>query len=407
MGQYHYKSRDNAGELHTGTIEADSIEHAGLLLREQGRYVVKLTAAARAALASQDKPRKAKGKKIPRRLVITFAHQMAVMIDTGVPISEALECITQQTDHEDFQAVLEQVHDHVTAGGEFSAALAAHQKVFPEIMVSLVRAAEVSGTLGQMLETISQYMTNEARTAKKVKGALTYPAVMLTMVLAVTVFLIAFVLPKFTEIYANRGAALPGPTKLLMGISEAVQTWWMYGVGGIVATGVALWLFLRTDSGQHTLDRTKLTVPLVGPLFNKLYLTRSCRTMAAMLAAGVPILEMVSIVRRVTGNRYFSTLWDEMDDVLQDGGQLSQAMFDSEFVPRSVAQMIFAGEKAGRLSPVMDKIAGFTEEELDAQIKQATQFIEPAMVVIMGTIVGFVAISLLLPIFSVGNAVAG
>lgn len=428
MAQFQYKARDGQGRLNTGTVAAPSASQAGAVLRAQGMFVVAIQEAiGRAAKPSAQRERalgntthKAKPsyddddwepttgrQKIRRQDVITFAHQLAVMVETGVSISEALSCCADQSESEGFKRVLTEVADQVRGGRELSGALAQHPKVFPSVMVSLVRASEVSGTMGKMLDRISTYMAKEQVTARKIKGALTYPAIMISAVLVITTGLLLFVLPRFATIYEGRGAALPAPTQLLLGLSNSVQTmWWAYllGVGAVV--GTVFWGF-TSEAGRRIVDSIKLDAPLVGDLFRKLYLTRSMRTMGTMVEAGVPILDMIPIVRAVTANHHFDALWDEVDQRLRNGSQLSSPLFSSELIPRSVSQMVYAGEKAGRLGEVMHKVAEYTEEEFDEQVKQSTAYIEPAMVVTLGVIIGFVAIALLLPIFQVSSVASG
>lgn len=408
MTRYMYKARDGRGELATGIVQAPTVEAAGAMLRNDGKFAVSLEEA-RSTLASDRQSGAAQGGsgKISRKEVITFTHQMAAMIDTGVPLSEALDSLSEQAGDEKFQAVLNQVRTRVQAGNTFSSALAEHPKVFPQVMISLVNASEMSGTMGQMLERISMYLTKEYQTAKKVRGALTYPAVMLTMAIGVIIFLLLFVLPRFSAIYEGRGASLPAPTQILISLGDAFANHWYYGLAAVVVSGIGLLVGLRTQKGRRCLDHFKLNLPIIGPLFRGLYLTRGCRTMGTMIQAGVPILEMVEIVRQVTGNVYYEELWDDVQNRLQQGAQFSSAMFASPLIPRSVAQMIASGEKSGRMAPVMQKIADFTEEEFDERVRQATQFIEPAMVCIMGSIIGFVAIAMLLPIFTIGRVVSG
>lgn len=409
MASFSYKVRDGSGELVTGMIDAVSMAEAGNLLRAQGKFIVKLAESTRSRdtteAAEYVKP--AGGSRIKRGHVITFAHQLSVMVDTGVPISEALNCIAEQCESEAFRAVLEDVAQRVEAGGELSRAMAMHPKVFPPIMISLVQASELSGTMGVMLERISKYLSKEYQTVKKIKGALTYPAVMLVMIVLVTVGLLVWVLPRFAGIFESKGAALPLPTVMLMTFSETLIHGWYYWLAALIAAVVTVVVGLRTEAGCRLFDRLKLTVPILGSLFSKLYVTRSTRTMGTMINAGVPILDMIAIVREVTSNRLYENLWDDADESLRQGAQLSDVLFASKLIPRSVAQMVYAGEKAGRLGSTMEKIASFTEEEFDEQIKTTTNLIEPMMVAIMGGIVGFVAIALLLPIFSVSSVVSG
>jgi len=407
MPEFLYKVRNAAGELTTGLVTAASVAEAGGKLRSEGLFIVKIDPRRGGKAKNTSKAALPTARaRVPRPLIIAFAHQLAVMVDTGVPISEALHCIADQCDSADFRLVINDVAAQVEAGGELSNALSRYPKIFPPIMVSLVRASEVSGTMGVMLERISNYMGKEYQTYKKIKGAMTYPAVMLAMVLSVTVGLLVWVLPRFATIFESKGAALPLPTRMLMFISDSLMLYWYFWIGGVVALAVGSGFAMQTHAGRRAFDRLKLASPIFGPLFAKLYVTRATRTMGTMINAGVPVLDMIAIVKDVTRNALYQDLWTDVDDRLRQGAQLSDALFDSPLIPRAVAQMIYAGEKSGRLSHTMEKIAGFTEEEFDEQIKITTNLIEPTMVAIMGGIVGFVAIALLLPIFSVSSVVS-
>ena len=392
-------------------MTADSLRAASTKLRADGWFVVRLEQAVNRRLA-KSKPDHAAEKtavrgRVKRSQVIAFAHQLAVMVDTGVPISEALHCIADQADTEDYRRVVLDVAHQVEAGGELSRALSTYPSIFPPIMISLIRASELSGTMGQMLERVSLYLTKEQQTFKKIRGALTYPAVMLVMVVAVTVGLLVWVLPRFATIFESKGAALPLPTRMLMMISDGLIHYWYAWIAGGVVVAVFMAMVRRIESGRRLTDRLGLMMPIFGGLFRKLFVSRATRTMGTMINAGVPVLDMVEIVRSVTRNAMYHELWDDVDARLRRGAQLSEAMFESPLIPRAVAQMIFAGEKSGRLGKTMDKIAAFTEDEFDEQVKTTTNLIEPTMVAVMGGIVGFVAIALLLPIFSVSSVVSG
>jgi len=404
MPQFKYKTRDGQGEVTTGVLAAAHAEDAGNKLRAKGQFVVEL----HEVEGEDDWQPKTGRQKIKKQDVITFSHQLSVMVDTGVPISDALQCCADQTDSEGFKAVLQDIADRVESGTDLSSAMRAHPKVFPAVMCSLIKASELSGTMGKMLDRICKYMTSEAATVRKIKGALTYPAVMLSFVLLITAGLLLFVLPRFATIYSSRGAALPAPTRVLLGLSGSFQTyWWAYATIALTLIGLIVAGFV-TETGRGVVDYLKLNTPVVGPLFRKLYVTRATRTMGTMIDAGVPILDMIPIARDVTANRYYDAFWETVDGRLRTGSQLSEPFFQGgDLMPSSVAQMIYAGEKAGRLGEVLHKVAEFTEEEFNEQVKNATKFIEPAMVVAMGTIIGFVAIALLLPIFQVSTVASG
>ncbi|XAM01096.1 type II secretion system F family protein [Phycisphaeraceae bacterium D3-23] len=404
MPQFTYKARDNQGDTTTGTIDAATAEEAGNRLRSQGRFIVALDEQG----GGDDWQPKTGRQRIKKQDVITFSHQLSVMVDTGVPISEALQCCADQSDCAGFKTVLQDVADRVQSGSDLSSSMQQHPKVFPTVMCSLIKASELSGTMGKMLDRISKYMSKEAGTLRKIKGALTYPAVMISFVILITVLLLLFVLPRFATIYAGRGAALPAPTRLLLGVSGSFQNFWWVYLGAVLALAALVVCGFVTQTGRGVVDYLKLNTPVVGPLFRKLYVTRATRTMGTMIDAGVPILDMIPIAKAVTANSYYNVFWENVDQKLRTGSQLSEPFFQNkgELMPSSVAQMISAGEKSGRLGEVLHKVAEFTEEEFDEQVKNATKFIEPAMVVVMGGIIGFVAIALLLPIFQVSTVVS-
>ncbi|MEX2216462.1 MAG: type II secretion system F family protein [Phycisphaeraceae bacterium] len=405
MGRYAYEARNGSGAASSGVVAAGTAEEASRTLRDQGLFIIRIAEADQVAAERMGAAGSA-SKRVKRQDVINFAQQLSVMIQTGVSISEALTVIGDQAPNPAFGVVLGDVAEQVESGIELSGAMKKYPKVFPTIMVSLIRAAEASGTLGQMLERISDYMSKELRTAKQVKGAMIYPAFMIFLSLSVTVFLLVFVLPNFAGIYQAKGQALPAPTQFLMSTSTLLVQHWPWFLGGAITLIAGSVFFARSKTGGRTFDWLKLNAPLFKHLFTQLYVTRSCRTLGAMVNAGVPMLDAIDITRHVTANCYYEELWNNVDDGLQHGRQLSDAISESDLIPRSVVQMIRAGEKSGRLGQVLNRVAEFSEDEFDRAVKQMTQFIEPAMIVIMGSLIGFVAISLLLPIFSVGKVAA-
>jgi len=402
--QFAYRARTSSGELIEGMVRAADAMEAGRLLRRDGKFVVKID---QSRAGEEESLRPAGRRRIKRDEVIYFAYQMAVMVDTGVTIGEALESAVEQAENPTFKEVLKSVSDTVQSGEPFSDALEKHPKVFPKLMISLLRASESSGTMGPMLDRVSKYLNKERNTIQAVRGAMTYPVIMLCAAIGVTVFLLAVVLPRFDSIYAQRGAALPAPTQLMLSASDVFTGYWHAFAGGAAALIVG-WLAVRKrEPVRRQVDRLKLTLPVVGPIMRKLYLTRATRTMGTMIAAGVPMLDLIAITREVTGNFEYARLWDRVDAGLREGRQLSDTLNDPKMIPPSVIRMIRAGEKGGRLGGVMDTLAEFTERDFDEAVKRSTQMIEPAMVLVMGGLIGFVAISMLLPIFSVGGVAAG
>ena len=225
--------------------------------------------------------------------------------------------------------------------------------------------------------------------------------------LVITIFLMSFVLPRFARIYEQRAAALPAPTRLLLAVSDFVTTQYLWYLPAMVVVTIIAFVWIRLPSGRRALDFLRLNLPVLRTMYRHLYITRFTRTMATLLAAGVNVLDTIEICRGVTGNVYYDELWDTMEEGVRGGGQISEAVAQNPLVGADVASMMSAGERSGKLSVVMEKIADFSAEELDGAISTVTSFIEPLMIVCMGAAIGGVALALLLPIFSLGKIMAG
>jgi type IV pilus assembly protein PilC len=323
-----------------------------------------------------------------------------------VTLSEALSCIAQQSVKPNVKSLVEHLSKEVESGTDFSTALSHHPRSFPRIYIALVKAAEKSGMLSKLLNRATAYLRDEQETLRRVRGALTYPSIMLGFAITTTVFLLAFVLPKFTKIYAGKGAALPTPTKILMGLSDALVNHWLAIILCLGAL-VAGWIFaMQTRSGLRVWHFVQLRTPLLGAMFRKLHLSRGLRMIGTMAGAGVNLLDCVATAHDLCSNTYFRDLWDEVTAQINAGKQISEPLSRSALVPRAIAQMIHSGEKSGKLAMVTEQVAGFSEQELKETIADLTRYIEPAMIVIMGVIIGGVALALMLPIFTISKVVA-
>jgi type IV pilus assembly protein PilC len=404
MGRYSYEARDDIGHLDTGVLTASTAEEASQFLRREGKTVLTVQEE-QADLAHLTRAHAPKAR-VKRDDIIFFANQLAVMVDTGVPLTEALDSIIAQTDHTGMKALVENIAAQIKSGVEFSTALEKYPKLFDSLFIALMRASEASGTMGLMLQRLSDYMTADRETRKKVKGAMTYPICMLVFCVTVIFGLMVFILPRFEKIYAGKGAALPVPTRVLMGISHAMVSYWPLFLGAIVAAVAGGWFYFRSPSGRNALDKLKLSVPILGGMYRKACLARSMRTMATMVKSGVSMLDGLDITAHASGNRVFAKVWHDLADGIAEGTSLSDQLFLCPLVPRTITQMISAGEKTGRLGDVMDRVAKFCEDDLSAAVKGLTQLIEPVMIVVMGSLVGGIAIALLLPVFKISRVVA-
>jgi type IV pilus assembly protein PilC len=258
-----------------------------------------------------------------------------------------------------------------------------------------------------MLGRVGDYLLKEERTRRQVRGAATYPAFMFGSALLITAFMLVVILPKFAAIYERKGSELPTATKIMMGIGDALRYGWTIWVPAVVVLAIGIVVWRRTTSGRRTIDWCKLSIPVIGRLTVTLYMARAGRTMSTLLAGGVGLIDVIRICKGVTNNLVFDRMWQDMEERVRDGKELTGAVADSRWIPAGVASMMSAGERSGRLPEVMEKIANRSDEELDVGIKKATSMIEPVLIIFMGLLVGAVAMALLLPIFKMSSVVAG
>jgi len=293
----------------------------------------------------------------------------------------------------------------VESGKQFSDALLRYPKSFSPLYINMVKASELSGGFSKMLDKIAAYLTQQIETTQQVRGAMIYPGIIGTMAIGTTIFLLTFVLPRFMTIFAGKENALPAPTKLLLALSNFMVNYWYILLAAVIAGVWGFILMLRTDWGRLWFDKTKLTIPLFKKLFRALYISRSLHTMGQLINAGVPMLDTIQITAEISGNTLYRRMWRAVYGAVKQGKKISMPLNKSPLLPRSVVQMIGAGEESGKLGEVLDEVSEFYSRELKAVIKSVTAMIEPLMIVLMGSIVGFIAMSIILPIFKLSQLV--
>jgi len=343
--------------------------------------------------------------------LILFTTQLAVMLDSGVILSDALDAIAEQAGDARFKAVILDLSQRVKGGDTFSKALCFYPNTFNSMFISMVRASEASGRMVEMLTVLTGYLSFEADTRKQIKGALTYPFIMVLMAIAATGTLMFFVLPRFMRIYAARGASLPRLTQVIVGFSRILGDFEIMTV--IVTTamvaGGLLWYWSGTTGGRRILDAVKIRTPVIGTMFVDMVVTRSMRIMATMVNTGVRLLDAVRVIQGAVDSYHFQQLWKQVDEKIQDGYQLSESILIAEgshLISPGIIQMLRAGEKSGRLGDVCDKVSVFYEKKLQASIRNVMTLIEPLMILILGAIIGTIAIALLLPVFRISSVIA-
>ncbi|NIA21478.1 MAG: hypothetical protein GWP05_05825 [Anaerolineaceae bacterium] len=406
MPQFAYRAQDARGGMVSGVLTARDREELIHQLRMQGMTVqsvaVRAATGGLAKLASIQvgKPR------VKSNDVVYFANQLAVMVETGVPLPEALQALSQQAQNPTFKEILSAVAADVDEGETFSDALHKHPKQFNPMFVSLVKAGESSGNLGGMLNNVADYLVEAEETRRQVKGAMAYPAFMAALAVVVVVVLMTFVLPRFTKIYANKDAVLPMPTRVLMGISNFCVAHWIAIVIAVVLLAVGLVLFMRRTVGKRFLHTLQIRLPIVKEVCLKLYMARAFRALGTMVSAGVPVIQALEIARETATNSHFAEIFDRAAERVTEGETLADQFFCTSLIPVTTSQMIFAGEKSGRLGQVLLKISGFCERDLKNAVKQMTTMLEPVLIGFMGIFVGGIAIALLLPMFNISKVLA-
>lgn len=390
-----YKVRDPLGNSHEGQVEAVSQEDARQLLQRDGFEVMEI-------LDGKDD-----GELFPRRIkkseLIYAVNQLAIMVDTGVSLSVALHGLSEQEENLTLRKVLLDLKGRVEQGDDFSAALACHPKHFDRTFISLIKASEQTGSLGAMLDRIANYMQNEQETQAKVRSAMAYPTVMLCLAIGVTIFLLTFIMPKFTPLFLRKGIALPKPTEWMMMTSEGlIHYWWVWLLVSAIFIGGFAW-GRRTQPGRKLLDWVKIHVPVLGPLYRKVTISRGIRTLATMLKSGVSVLDAIRLTAEVSGNYYYERVWTHVLHEITQGSQICDALDGNPLFPSTLIQMISSGEETGKLDYVLGKVSSYYDREVETALKTTTSLIEPIMITGMGAVVGTIGMSIMLPIFSLSR----
>lgn len=396
-----YQARDSAGGLRDGRLNAISLAEAVHMLRQEGLYPVTVQEAGVEAPAAPKlelfKPR------VPRSEIIYFTSQLAIMIEAGVPVATALESLVTQTGNATFRNVLANIHRTVEAGDPFSTALGRFPKHFDRTFVNLIRASEASGTLARMLDRIAAELRNELELRQKVRGALMYPGMMLLMCISVSAFLLMFVFPKLTPMFAMRKMNLPKPTLVMMTISDVlVNHTLLVGAAVLVVGGSAYWA-ARQQWGKRAIHWLMLYTPIMGPAMRKVAISRCLRTLATTINAGVPMLEAIKLSASVSNNVLYERCWLSVADQVATGKQINEALEGNRLIPSTLVQMIASGEASGKLGHVLHKVSDYYDRDVENSIKTVTSLIEPLMVFVMGGVIGTIAMAMLLPIFKLSS----
>jgi type IV pilus assembly protein PilC len=402
MLTFAYEARDATGKNVSGVQEALNEDNAINTLMTRGFMVLSIqqksvTKRARSAGSISDSD------------LVLFTRQLATMVDAGLPLVTALTGLFEQADPKR-QAGLRQVIGDISArvqqGESFHEAVSKFPQVFNRLFISMVKAGESGGLLAEILDRLAAFLEASSRLKKKVKSAMTYPVIVICIAMCITTFLIVKVVPVFAQIFADFHSKLPAPTQFLIDLSDFIRSSWYFiilGIGGII---FGIRAFLRTKRGTEMWDRSKLKLPIFGPLVHKICMTRFARTFAQLIRSGVPILEVMEIVGETSGNHVIALAIHSVSSDVEKGEHLTAAMSKQPIFPPMMLRMVSAGEATGKIDTMLEKMADFWDEEIEATLDALTSLIEPLLIVVLGVIVGGIVISMFLPIFKLNDIVS-
>jgi type IV pilus assembly protein PilC len=401
MPSFVYTARESAtGREIRSSVEAANEQAAISALLNRNLLVVSIQ-------EKISKKGKTKGGKVALADVVVFTRQLATMIDAGIAIVQSLQALSEQMPNKIMRDVIRDVCVRVESGESFSEALKRHPKSFNKLYVSMVAAGEKGGLLAEILARLATYLENTERLRKKVKTALMYPTVVSIVAVGITIFLLVKVIPVFKDVYSGFGAQLPGPTQVLMDISDILRH---YLILVIVAAGIVVygWLsFIKTKRGLEFWDARRIKLPIFGPIAHKICLARFTRTLSSLIRSGVPILEVLQIVSQTVGNVIMEKAIKNAATDIERGEGISAALGKNPIFPTMVIRMLSAGEQTGNIDNMLERVSNFLDEEIDTTLSGLMSLIEPLLIVFLGVVIGGMVICMFLPIFNLGNIVSG
>jgi type IV pilus assembly protein PilC len=402
MSTYIWQGKSKQGEDKRGELVADNPAVVRLQLRKMGIQPGRIQ-----EKREQSVKKMAFRKKIPQKLIVIFTRQFATMINAGLPLIQCLNILATQQENAAFSNVITKVKGDVESGQSLTEALKKHPKVFDELYTNLVQAGETGGILDVILNRLSAYIEKSQKLKKKVKGAMVYPGVVTGVAVAVTSVILLFVIPVFEKMFSEVGQSLPAPTRFVINLSRFVTNNIFYIVIGAAAFIYILRRIYRTEKGKYLMDDLFLKLPIFGMLLRKVAVAKFSRTFGTMVSSGVPILEAMDIVAKSSGNKVVERAIYKARGSIAQGRTISEPLEESKVFPTMVTQMIGVGEASGELDTMLNKIADFYDDDVDAAVNNLTSMMEPIMMVVLGGIVGGLVISMYLPIFKMGEAITG
>lgn len=395
MPIFTYSARDLQGQDFNGDIESGDYHGAVAILRRRGLIVISVKPKSAPPFEFLDKF----FHRVKFNDIVTFTRQLATMVEAGLVLSEAIDILAEQQSNQRFKIALVEVSQDLKGGLSLAGSLGKHSEIFSPLYVNLVRSGESSGKLDEVMLKMAQSLEKEREFKERIKGAMIYPAVVIVLMIGVIILMMAFVIPRLSVFYTQSSLELPLPTKILIGVSSVFTSFWWILVSLILISGVAFTRFAKTVSGKLSIDRFILKIPYIGKMSSYIILTNFTRTFGLLTAASIPLLESITIVEGVTGNAVYKEGLRTTYIGVESGLTLSQQLLVLPYFPRLIGQMVRVGEETGKMDEVFIKLAEYFETESDQMIKNLTVAIEPIVLIVLGIGVGFLAISVMLPIY--------
>ncbi len=393
-----YSAKTVAGDIQTGNVDLPNREAVIGYLRRQRLIPVTV----------REKPKEVSlyfGKRVRMKEIVHFTRQFATMVNSGLPLVQCLDILSQQTENKFLASSVKEVQADVESGATLADALRNHPKVFSDLYVNMVAAGEAGGILDTVLLRLSVFMEKSEKLVRKVKGAMIYPGVILSVAVVAITVLLVFVIPTFQSMFASVDLALPAPTRLVIWLSAMLQAYWWLMLGLLVAGIWSIRMYYRTSGGRLALDRLMLRVPILGDMLRKTAVARFTRTLGTLLSSGVSILDGLEITARTAGNRVIHDAVMRSRSSIAGGETIAEPLKQSGVFPPMVTQMINVGEQTGTIDEMLDKIADFYDDEVDTAVEALLAAMEPILIVFLGVVVGGMIVSMYLPIFDMINVV--
>ncbi len=401
MNIFKYIAKDSGGQTVSATMEAENERDVVVALKKRGLVILSVSEEARA-----DSLVRRSRRKVKQQALVVFSRQLATMVDAGLPLIQAIDTLAEQTESPALQTVLKDIVKSIEEGASFSEAIAAHPKVFSSLFVSMMRAGEASGTLAEILDRVAGYLEAALALKRKVKSAMVYPIIVSCMAVIITSVLLLKVIPVFGKIYETFDSVLPLPTRMLLNFSDLMRAYFPFAFGALIVGIFLLRKYIKTDGGALRFDRFKFNLPVFGPLFRKVSVSRFSRTLSVLVKSGVPILSALDIVARTAGNKLVEQAVNDATEEIKQGENIAEPLAMSEVFPPMVTKMIAVGEESGKLEVMLSKISDFYDSEVDAAVSGLTSMIEPILIAFLGIVVGGIVICMFLPIFRLSTIVS-